>query len=377
MARFTTRTKTKNAFIHLSPLEKLKISFNAAKTEQEKFILCVQYASLIENYPPYLCSSNDAALLKKGIIDLIKWYLDKSKISPNTKDSAGNTALSYAVFCPEVVDLLLERGANPNLKNDGEKGDAPLHKIAENLVGIDTKALLKSASLLVAADADRYLQNNATKTPYNLIPNLSDVFEDNNLHSEYRQKFIQATDPAFASKFKASFVSTSELLSFHNEEPPFPLFAEDLQMTTRSQEVEEKTPKNTSPDLDPIDLLPILDRNANDSYCELDVDELVEGLQTMTRPEIEPYCPPIEENEPPLVHNNQSYIDRDIDAIKDLPLHTTINSDSIQTVSNTESFGALHSQSYSNVFSVDSSQTSREEKPKQEDNAKSFSPTNS
>ena len=65
-------------------------------------------------------SDGDTALIIStylGKKDLLKYFIDK-KANVNIRNSNGNTALFEAVFNPELTNILLEAGADPNIKNN-------------------------------------------------------------------------------------------------------------------------------------------------------------------------------------------------------------------------------------------------------------------
>lgn len=234
--KFTTEEE-KEAFGFLSTQAKLKIEFDKAETEQEKFIVCIKYASLIETEESIarLGETEPDKKIKRAVIDLIKWYLDKINISPDTIGEDEGTALSHAVFCPEAVELLLSRGANPNLVSfpnvaDFFGNETPLHTIAEGLkysnISGETNTLLTSVSLLIAAGANPYIKNKKGQIPRNCIANRTEESED--VFSPLELRFMAATEPSFAAEIKESFPGSSELLSFHEEQPKLPLSEEDL-----------------------------------------------------------------------------------------------------------------------------------------------------
>jgi ankyrin repeat protein len=214
MVGFTTRTEKELAFLRLSNQAQLKIKLEDIKLVQEKFIICVQYASIIERSLSRKHSLWETTLpdevFRRGVLDLIKWYLDKAKISPNTVGTDRNTALWYAIFYPELIYILLSRKANPNLQNFF--GNTPLQEIAKCIGGIHSDKLLKSAALLVASGA------------------LTDFNRNEISLSEFKDKFIQATELSFALTVKESFWGTSELISTYEkvQEPELPLSAKDL-----------------------------------------------------------------------------------------------------------------------------------------------------
>ncbi|QLZ70585.1 hypothetical protein FOLKNPGA_03399 [Legionella sp. PC1000] len=185
------RTKKDQAFGYLSTQAKLKVEMNKAKNDQEKFILYVKFASIIAQ-EEFLGNSFGGAqnqTLKAAVIDTIKWYLDKG-IDVNTVDENNKSALAYAVSSPELVELFLSQGANPNLKSNS--GNTPLHAIAAILTSIYTNQLLQSAILLIAAGADPGLKNKDNETPIECIYSVIDQAGV----EEARKKFLQATMPS-------------------------------------------------------------------------------------------------------------------------------------------------------------------------------------
>jgi ankyrin repeat protein len=69
----------------------------------------------------------------------------------NARNIDGETALHLAVHSPEIVALLLEAGAEPNVRD--ERGATPLHRAAAVWLGEN------SVSLLLAAGADPGLRD--------------------------------------------------------------------------------------------------------------------------------------------------------------------------------------------------------------------------
>jgi hypothetical protein len=247
-------------FDNLSMQAKLKIKLDRAESDQEKFILYVEYASLIaeeeelerlENSIFGETTENQARKnFKKIVIDSIKWYLDKEKMSPNTMskkcgyDVIFVPVLNYAVSCPEVVDLLLARGANPNLQSDS--GNTPLHEISKMLPSFYTDQLLKSTALLVSAGADSNLKNKDNKIPCDLVTNTIAL----------KDQFIRATEPSFATAVRESFGGTSELLYPCEEQPVLPLSEEDLaQIHEYNQLLKSKVQLKKKPDEAPEAML--------------------------------------------------------------------------------------------------------------------------
>jgi ankyrin repeat protein len=207
-------TEKQLAFIRLSNQAQLKIKLDDAKVDEDKFIICVQYAAIIERSISRKHSLWEATLpdeaIRRGVLDLIRWYLDKAKISPDTIGIDRNTALWHAIFYPELVAILLSRKANPNLQNFF--GNTPLQEIAKCIGGIHTDKLLKSAALLVASGARADFRNNEIS------------------FYEFQGKFIQATELSFALTVQESFRGRSELFSFYEEEkePKLLLSEKDL-----------------------------------------------------------------------------------------------------------------------------------------------------
>ncbi|HHT0592144.1 TPA: ankyrin repeat domain-containing protein [Legionella anisa] len=186
------RTKKDEAFSYLSTQSKLQVELNKAKNDQEKFILYVKYASIIAQ-EEFLSSTFGGTqknqTVKEAVIATIKWYLDKD-IDVNTVDENNQSALAYAVSSPELVELFLSHGANPNLKSNS--GNTPLHKIAEILTRFYTSQLLQSTIILTAAGADPGLKNEDGQTPIECVYSVIDKAAV----EETRKKFLQATMPS-------------------------------------------------------------------------------------------------------------------------------------------------------------------------------------
>lgn len=71
---------------------------------------------------------HDAVL--KNLINEVKRLLEEGA-DPNETDEHGLTPLHLVALYnkPEIADILLQHGANPNLRNY-EPEDTPLHKVA-------------------------------------------------------------------------------------------------------------------------------------------------------------------------------------------------------------------------------------------------------
>lgn len=72
------------------------------------------------------CASND-----EESVNLFLNY----KPNINTQDEIGNTPLHEAILCPNILDILLDKGANPYIKNSF--GLPVLHEAAENLTTVE------------------------------------------------------------------------------------------------------------------------------------------------------------------------------------------------------------------------------------------------
>lgn len=71
-----------------------------------------------------------------GYTEVVAWLIDEKKLDVNGRNHFNETPLFFAVYCrwktaPEIIKVLLERGANPFLKNN--QGKLPYDKAPAHL----------------------------------------------------------------------------------------------------------------------------------------------------------------------------------------------------------------------------------------------------
>ena len=150
----------------LSVQAQFHIKFEAAKTINEKFITCIGYATLIEQRKTLGKMDAVTIAAQQFIMGLIKSYLN-SGIHPDTAGKSA-PALFDAVTYPELVKLLLSRGANPDICYSGRN---PLHEVARYFHTYYTHNLFLTAEILACFGANPGAINNDGKKPIELIKN--------------------------------------------------------------------------------------------------------------------------------------------------------------------------------------------------------------
>eukprot|EP01129_Flabellula_baltica_P003748 TRINITY_DN13483_c0_g1_i1.p1 TRINITY_DN13483_c0_g1~~TRINITY_DN13483_c0_g1_i1.p1 ORF type:complete len:330 (+),score=35.05 TRINITY_DN13483_c0_g1_i1:100-990(+) len=106
---------------------------------------------------------NEQSRLQK--MSLLHIMLNSEKIDINAQDIFGSTALSYSVMIgtARVTEMLLEKGADPNLSNG--HGSTPLHKAVQTneyrIIG-----LLLNSGASVTSDKDNIKPSDLTNDPY-------------------------------------------------------------------------------------------------------------------------------------------------------------------------------------------------------------------
>eukprot|EP01017_Pseudomicrothorax_dubius_P039678 TRINITY_DN6113_c0_g1_i1.p1 TRINITY_DN6113_c0_g1~~TRINITY_DN6113_c0_g1_i1.p1 ORF type:complete len:132 (+),score=18.08 TRINITY_DN6113_c0_g1_i1:64-459(+) len=101
------------------------------------------------------------SITENRVLELRDLFSNYPSISVDAIDGDENTLLSVAAKMgdPEVVSLLLQKGANPNKAN--KNGDTPLHfALSFNNLEI--------ADMLITAGALQNVRNNQNKTPWEM-----------------------------------------------------------------------------------------------------------------------------------------------------------------------------------------------------------------
>lgn len=215
------RTKKQKAFDALPIRAQLQVQLNKAPNEQQKFILYIEYASIItkqEVLNPSEKQLPDNQNFKTAVMNTILWYLNEG-MNPDIVDEQGFPALSHAIFAPDVVELLLSVGANPNLSDEGNY--TPLHKIASSLPTYYTTPLLESTKFLVMAGANPCLQNKHGDTPLESILDIG-VRDQTEI---FREKFLKTIRSAQNHPITRKITGWAFL---HREKPALPLSEKDI-----------------------------------------------------------------------------------------------------------------------------------------------------
>lgn len=178
--------KKEKAFATLSLQAQLYIKLQEATTDEQKFIQCINYATNISQRKQLgkIDEMTDTNL--KVIMQLITSYLD-SGVDP---DSLDNTipAICHAVTCPELVKLLLARGANPDSLTHTQC--TALHWVAMAFHSYYVESLFVSAELLAAAGANINAKDQDGKTPIEFIKKTFFLNEDKIRKIEEKFKLI-------------------------------------------------------------------------------------------------------------------------------------------------------------------------------------------
>jgi cytohesin len=105
-----------------------------------------------------------------GHPEVVEFLLEHGA-DPNIQDNNGGTPLHVAAWNGhrEVVELLLEHGANPNVQDDD--GDTPLHLAAKN-------NYREVVELLLEHGADPNIRNNEGDTPLDYGSNCEEIIEE-------------------------------------------------------------------------------------------------------------------------------------------------------------------------------------------------------
>lgn len=163
--RMRIEIKKNIAFNALSLQAQLYIKLSKSTTDQERFMHCVRYATNIANRKSLGTVDKLNTTNLKVIMQLIQSYLD-SGVDPDTVQME-LSALFYAITFPELVNLLLMRGANPNFQNTSLL--SALHLAAQCFDSLYQEKLFITAELLAAAGANIHAKDERGRTPVELI----------------------------------------------------------------------------------------------------------------------------------------------------------------------------------------------------------------
>ncbi len=179
------RTKQEEAFSTLSIQAQLYIKLADASSDQERFLQCVRYATDIaqRKFLGEIGKILNESL--KVIMRLINSYLD-SGVHPDTADHHHTPAIFHAVTNPELVKLLLTRGANPNLQNDFQS--TALHWVAMFFDSYYVENLFTTAELLAAAGANITTKDDRNERPVDVIKKSFILSEDTIIKMKARFK---------------------------------------------------------------------------------------------------------------------------------------------------------------------------------------------
>lgn len=159
------RSKKEKAFDTLSIQAKLHIKLEEATTDQEKFIQCIHYATDIAQRKSLSNVNEITNTNLKIIMQLIKSFLN-SGVNPDSTEN-NVPAIFHAVTYPELVNLLLTRGANPNFQTNSQA--TALHRAAIFFHSFYVENLYTTAELLAAAGIDIDAKDDQGKKPIELI----------------------------------------------------------------------------------------------------------------------------------------------------------------------------------------------------------------
>lgn len=156
----------------------LKAKLAEAQSNEEKFVICIQY----------------------GYIPFVYWYLIRG-MDPNTSYVPwASAALFFAAADQILLRILLEFGADPN-QSSGVNYETTLHYIARSLTDANKEHSRTSIQLLVLYGADFEKKNKEGLTPVDVIGD-SNPFMDSQQKKGLKEWFLTVVKQASPKNMK-------------------------------------------------------------------------------------------------------------------------------------------------------------------------------